>query len=669
VSLRYEEETPLEVLASALSPLNLGVYFLEGQPTVLAGDPGGIPAFPVADRKYNISFLKGSYENFPGRIIQPDWNYSQRAPRLFRDDEYETMSAQTMREQVVEYVREVILSGGDDPSRNCVVLSGGKMKVKSSPDAHEKVANLLKGLRDYHRRSVKVTFHFLEMETGLMRALAGAGPLAWGSLSEKQKTLLDEGLREGRARSVKRTKLIAFNGQKVNASVVNQRAFIRDIDVEVAQSAEVGDPIIGAVHEGMVAEVKPVLFGKGDWILMNFRTAVTEIIDPVEAFDTPHGRISLPKSDFQMIGTSVFLRDGGTVVVGGAGSLGVGKNLVLAISVKTVTEPEDNRFGASAFHKWQLRVFDIRDLTFKIPNRPGPKVNDLIGDVHAMPPMFCEESGDDPRIGERYDVDEIVELIRMRVDPESWDVGRNAIGTRLGYLVVVNTDENLKKVEALLEACRRRRMKGVEVVTRFVSLKSKDLVAILGKDVKEEGSATLTDDQLRKILDLAEEDPAAKVSASILPLMNKQRVSLQVGRSVPYVKDVDVEVAQNAATGDPLPGLFLEGIFLDYKAEIDPYEKEVTLEVRPTIARLKKMAVVDVDRRGGKHEESGNGSRKGSRLGRIMLPELEMQKIRLNLTLRNGATSLVYCPAEAGKETERDLVLLVTVRTAGPDER
>ncbi|MHC4924034.1 MAG: hypothetical protein ACYTG4_08140 [Planctomycetota bacterium] len=44
--------------------------------------------------------------------------------------------------------------------------------------------------------------------------------------------------------------------RRANIQVLNQVSYIQDFDVEIAQLAQIGDPIIGLLQEGVVLDVK-----------------------------------------------------------------------------------------------------------------------------------------------------------------------------------------------------------------------------------------------------------------------------------------------------------------------------------------------------------------------------------------------------------------------------
>ncbi len=344
----------------------------------------------------------------------------------------------------------------------------------------------------------------------------------------------------------------------------------------------------------------------------------------------------------------------------------MGKNLLLLLTVSVIPDIPDEKLKATSWHRRAIRVFDIRDLTHAVPDRPGPEVGITINtDGGSSVPVFSE---DYVQAGEIFEADQLVDLIRGRVDPQSWEDEKNSINLVLGSIVAVNRKEVLDEAAVLLEECRGRRMKGVEIVTRFLSLPGKDLAAIIGSDPKRGSQQEIGEKLVREILAFAEKDPKAVLSVSTFSQLHKQRASMQIGRNVPYVRDVDVEVAQQTTTSDPVTGQLLEGVFLDFQVEIDPDSDDVTLNLRPTMARLRKMSLCRIGGDAGRDKEESGGEKGGQEHGgssRIMLPELDLQKIRTTVTLRTNSSAMVVVPAEAGEETDRDLVMLVTVRITG----
>ena len=56
-----------------------------------------------------------------------------------------------------------------------------------------------------------------------------------------------------------------------------------------------------------------------------------------------------------------------------------------------------------------------------------------------------------------------------------------------------------------------------------------------------------------------------------------------VASQIAYVRDFDIEIAQDAAIADPVVGTFQDGIALDVRPTISADRKYITLEMRPTV--------------------------------------------------------------------------------------
>lgn len=118
-------------------------------------------------------------------------------------------------------------------------------------------------------------------------------------------------------------KLTAFNTQRANISVLNQVAYIRDFDVEVAQNAFIADPLIGYIQDGVVLDVRPIVSSDKKYITLELRPQVAELeARPIPTFtSTLSGMatvvLEIPSIRLQSVETTVTVPDGGTVMLGG----------------------------------------------------------------------------------------------------------------------------------------------------------------------------------------------------------------------------------------------------------------------------------------------------------------------------------------------------------------
>ena len=71
-----------------------------------------------------------------------------------------------------------------------------------------------------------------------------------------------------------------------NVQMLNQLAYIRDFDVEVAQAATIGDPIVGRIEEGVVLDVRPIVSADRRYLTLELRPTVASLVRPIPTFST-----------------------------------------------------------------------------------------------------------------------------------------------------------------------------------------------------------------------------------------------------------------------------------------------------------------------------------------------------------------------------------------------
>ncbi|MCC7136890.1 MAG: hypothetical protein IT460_00505 [Planctomycetes bacterium] len=114
-----------------------------------------------------------------------------------------------------------------------------------------------------------------------------------------------------------------YNTQRANLTVVNQRAYIQDFDVEVAQTSYIADPIIGVLQSGLTLDVRPTVSNDRKYITLELQPTVANLIEPITQFSTRLAStstpvvIELPELQIQKARTTVRIPDGGSIVIGG----------------------------------------------------------------------------------------------------------------------------------------------------------------------------------------------------------------------------------------------------------------------------------------------------------------------------------------------------------------
>ena len=141
----------------------------------------------------------------------------------------------------------------------------------------------------------------------------------------------------------------------------------------------------------------------------------------------------------------------------------------------------------------------------------------------------------------------------------------------------------------------------------------------------------LNDLQLEMVLRaVSKSERVELVTAPRLLVFNTARSNLTVLNQVAYVQDYDVEIAQAASIADPIINVVEDGVILDVRPVVSADRRFITLELRPTVAELKRPIQEIVTSLGN----SGNPVT-------IMLPELEVSRARTSVPMPDGGTVLL----------------------------
>ncbi len=156
--------------------------------------------------------------------------------------------------------------------------------------------------------------------------LTGSGGLGfqWTYLNDLQlEMILRATSKSERIELVTAPHITVFNTARSNLTVMNQVAYIKDFDVEIAQASSIADPIIAVVQDGVILDVRPVVSADRRFITLELRPTVAELKRPITQFSTSLGvsgnsvAIHLPELEISRVRTSVPMPDGGTVLLGG----------------------------------------------------------------------------------------------------------------------------------------------------------------------------------------------------------------------------------------------------------------------------------------------------------------------------------------------------------------
>ncbi len=118
-------------------------------------------------------------------------------------------------------------------------------------------------------------------------------------------------------------RLTIFNSQRANLTLVNQVSYVKDYDVEVAQTAFIADPIVDVVQDGLTLDVRPVVSHDRKYVTLEVNPTLATLIRPIRTFEsnlsglTTPVVIELPEVRYSQASTTVKVPDGGYLVIGG----------------------------------------------------------------------------------------------------------------------------------------------------------------------------------------------------------------------------------------------------------------------------------------------------------------------------------------------------------------
>lgn len=116
--------------------------------------------------------------------------------------------------------------------------------------------------------------------------------------------------------------LSVHNTQRAYVTVVNQRAYIQDFDVEVATFQAVADPQVNILNEGVVLDVRPTIHHDRRYITLEVQPTVAKVTNVRQYSSTLGGNTSpvqfeLPELQVQSVFTTASIPDGGSILLGG----------------------------------------------------------------------------------------------------------------------------------------------------------------------------------------------------------------------------------------------------------------------------------------------------------------------------------------------------------------
>lgn len=282
------------------------------------------------------------------------------------------------------------------------------------------------------------------------------------------------------------------------------------------------------------------------------------------------------------------------------------------------------------------KVYDVGFLTRGVLDREYKPLGLLQGEGYMdEPPMIEIESEGG------LDISTVMAMIQG-VD-EDWEHPASIESTER-YIIVVHRKAVHLKIEALLMALRAK--VGTTITCTFRAYRAVGAVD-LAAGGSFEGKAG--EELLAKLVG---EGKLVLARSWTLTGFNGQQVASWEGTERPYVRDFDVEVAQDSAIADPIMGTIREGFSFAVRPSLAP-PGQIVVDLKASMARLEG--------------EVGEKETKAEMVGSLDVPRMRMLEIETTLFIPDGGIALVgsLCPAPAGGEGaahEERTVLVVGVK-------
>lgn len=162
-------------------------------------------------------------------------------------------------------------------------------------------------------------------DAALGKALSNVGGITaqWTFLNDLQiSTILRAVEKSSNVEIVNEQVVSVHNTQRAYVTVINQRAYVQDFDVEVATAQAVADPQINVLSEGIVLDVRPTIHHDRKYLTLEIQPTVAKIVN-LEPFSTALGgsttpvQLQLPELEVKSVFTTAVVPDGGSILLGG----------------------------------------------------------------------------------------------------------------------------------------------------------------------------------------------------------------------------------------------------------------------------------------------------------------------------------------------------------------
>lgn len=492
---------------------------------------------------------------------------------------------------------------------------GSTLVVVAPPETHAKIAALLAWLRATHARPIILELAVYEAPAAQLDAV-----LSGGSVLDAPQV---EALEKSPWTRLMAARLVSGPDQRVHVGRIANHAYLKDVDIEVAEGAHVYDHEIGLLRLGIVDEVRAVRADGGHGLVVELRHTGCDGPIPMPTFDTglrsrtgqPVKPLDLPTQQVRRVRNALWIPQGGSAIAAAARLGDVGRVLVL----RHVDPPTAKLEPVKGDGKRMMRIFDMRYALFEAPDFKSPRLDTSLtswGGGGVGGALF--DAGEE---GVRLSKDALMEIIQADVDEDSWHNDRNRLASIGGHLIVHQTPETLAKLEVFLADLERVRSVSLLVRSRLLAASDGEteraLVAVAGTPLTVAARAEIAER-------IASGRGLSVVSDLATAALPGQRVHVGVYDNVAYLKDHDAEIATKCGELDPEVSLVKPGTILDVRPTLVHERDQVMLELRLTDGVLRS-----IDTR-----ELADGAR-------LQVPVIDATSRLVTLVVPNGGSAII----------------------------
>jgi hypothetical protein len=522
---------------------------------------------PVETRVFDVSALVAPVSHArlePFGLSWPDTEIEEEELEPFSPLEIDAL---------VDMIRESIdIESWEREDVALAATQSGQLLVRQTKPALDRIEQYLEWLDRTLRRPIDIAVHWMVLERESVERLRKSGlldVLSAGTLDEAQvRALRLEADRPGNVHESGSTTSVLGNRAAVRRATFV--TYLEDYDVEIAQAAQIGDPIVATAREGLEAYVRPHPLVGGNEIAVQVLARTGRLERPmptVELEAEELGTLDLPEMWQTTLGVSGVVRNGRALVAtvrspheSGNGTLGV----------LLVTPRRGAAAGAPP-----AGLPEILDVSF-LGSAPECYVQGWSeGIVAGQSPKLLSTEMERP-----LGIEESVEVIRMSVDPESWDEEGVFISCLEPGQIWMKHDA--RRIAASREVLARFEAPAKRTVQVDVSVYSVP-AASLHEAALTTGAHAEREGVLGSIRSL---NGAREIRGARLGTIIGRWATLKAGLERNYVHDYEVEVAQEARIADPVIGQVFAGLLLNVLPRVSPDGQEATLRLGMRLARV-----------------------------------------------------------------------------------